>query len=488
MTFKIISKFILLITFAKGVLSPQIHYSCLSIDECKSAFTSKYYCNIQLTCEHLPISYSVMEIIGLVIVTLLVTITNTGGVGAGTVIVPTLMVFLKFIVTDAIPHARITVMCGSIITFVMVGLARSRSDKSKFETSYNLAAAMSPLLLGGSQIGVMFAIWLPSSVTGSILGLYLIISLVQTFRRGKKEIKKEKKAKKLNNIRSPTTESLPTSTYIDASRLEDSGSVTLTRTSSNIYSIENAIPKLNLDLCAVDQIKSKWQMVLENAHNFFVILLSMCIIVASSLIRGGRGIESVIGIKLCTRDSWLVLSGTQLTFLALSYISYKSNQTVFTPEDVGISPRSTVPRKDHHKVRLHLLASSYIVGIMAGLLGIGGGLVIGLYMMAMGLSMSSTSSFSNFIVLVSSMATTLQFAVLGDLNFKNSYQFAAISLIGSFLGNSVFRPIILKTQKHSIIVWLVFGVLCVAIVVLPAELIKRAIQNPKGATSFGLFC
>ena len=43
------------------------------------------------------------------------TITNTGGVGAGTVIVPTLMVFLKFIVTDAIPHARI----GSIERFVV---------------------------------------------------------------------------------------------------------------------------------------------------------------------------------------------------------------------------------------------------------------------------------------------------------------------------------------------------------------------------------
>ena len=470
-----LSKFILLIAFAKGVLSPQIHYSCLNTDECKSAFTSKYYCNFQLTCEHLPISYSAMEVVGLVIVTLLVTITNTGGVGAGTVIVPTLMVFLKFIVTDAIPHARITVMCGSLITFVMVGLARSRSDKSKFETSYNLAATMSPLLLAGSQIGVMLSGWLPSTITGAILGSYLLISLVQTFRRAVKEIGREKRLDKPTSEYKPFATQISSNNIVPATTLEDeSDLLAIPKRYNNQAPDKPKISKLQLELDTSNKTqKSKKKMIIENVHNFMMIILAMCVIVISTLLRGGRGVESMIGIKGCSLSSWLVLCASQIILAVISYISYRTNATVFTPEDVGISPHSRIPREHHHKIRFQLILASYVVGILAGLLGIGGGLVIGLYMMTMGLSMQSTTAFSNFIVLISSIATTLQFAVLGDIQLHNSYQFVVIALVGSFLGNYVFRPLLRKINKTSVVVWLVFGVLCIATVVLPAEIVKR---------------
>lgn len=183
-------------------------------------------------------------------------------------------------------------------------------------------------------------------------------------------------------------------------------------------------------------------------------------------------------------------------------MTYKFNKSTFTPEDVGLETTKaelkdvTLGEQEgpedlsqlHLKIIKHLIVASYIIGILGGMLGIGGGLVISIYMVTMGLNIGSIAAFSIFIVLLSSTSATLQFIIRGDIKIENTYQFIAAALIGSLIANTIIRPIIRRNHKSNAIVWLLFAILCIACVVLPTVMIKRIVHNPEGSLSFGQLC
>jgi hypothetical protein len=63
-----------------------------------------------------------------------------------------------------------------------------------------------------------------------------------------------------------------------------------------------------------------------------------------------------------------------------------------------------------------------------------------------------------------------------------------LSLVGSLLGTFVLRKIIKKYNKPSIIVWIIFGVLCLAGIVLPYNMISNITSGKRKIMEFGKLC
>ena len=97
--------------------------------------------------------------------------------------VPILVVAFHYLISSAIPYGRVVVVAGSVITFCLNGFTRNPHNRRIFLTDYKLASVLSPSLVAGSQIGVLFARWLPLVVLSSLLIAYLIYSLRKTYHK-----------------------------------------------------------------------------------------------------------------------------------------------------------------------------------------------------------------------------------------------------------------------------------------------------------------
>lgn len=103
----------------------------------------------------------------------------------------------------------------------------------------------------------------------------------------------------------------------------------------------------------------------------------------------------------------------------------------------------------------------------AGTLGIGGGMILGPFMLALEMNPQISTALSAFTVLFTSSSTSLQFTIAGAIHFSHAWLFMSLSLIGSLIGNFGLKALINKYKKPSILIWVIFGILCMAGVVLP---------------------
>jgi len=130
---------------------------------------------------------------------------------------------------------------------------------------------------------------------------------------------------------------------------------------------------------------------------------------------------------------------------------------------------------------------SYFTGIAAGTLGIGGGMILGPFMLGLGMDPNLSTALCGFTVLFTSSSTTSQFIIAGAIHLQHAWVLMFFSLIGSFIGNLILKRMIKKYNKPSLIIWVIFGILSLACLVLPAQTIYNAITKT-GAFSFGAIC
>jgi Sulfite exporter TauE/SafE len=318
-------KLLVLLALFSQILAGLQNMECTDDQQCRDAYTSHYHCSVDRICYYSPVSFSLLEVAGLLTMIAVVTLSNSGAVGAGITIMPIIMVFLEFVVGDAIAYARLTILTGSFVTFVISGFKRSTTDPNKFWTSYSLAAVMGPLLLAGSMIGVMIGNWLPGISIGGILAVYLVVSLIQCFIRAKEEQAAEKKKREdtqaldndLGQIVSPSNVYLPLH-----DRPKDDKNIETSFESDRHLAM---ISRTNV----TPDVKSMCAMLVEHLPNFLLIILAMALFTLITLLRGGNAFRSIIGIPECQTDSYLILIGGQVFFLGLAIACYIYNSKLY---------------------------------------------------------------------------------------------------------------------------------------------------------------
>jgi len=135
--------------------------------------------------------------------------------------------------------------------------------------------------------------------------------------------------------------------------------------------------------------------------------------------RGGHGTPSLIGISACGSVSWTLLGVAQLAGVGVSMGAFFLNKKQFDAED------ESDPVKQ--KMRRKILIMSYFTGIAAGALGIGGGMILGPFMLALGMEPAIATALSGFTVLFTSSSTTSQFIIAGAIHVEHAAWFMLFS-------------------------------------------------------------
>lgn len=126
-------------------------------------------------------------------------------------------------------------------------------------------------------------------------------------------------------------------------------------------------------------------------------------------------------------------------------------------------------------------------GVMAGLLGIGGGLILGPLLLELGLHPVISTATSNFLVLFTSSSTSLQFILLGMMNFSYGIICTVASTLGSYLGTIVIQRLLEKTGRFSILIFSLAAVLGISTVFIPGYTFLRISDQLKHNINIWVF-
>jgi uncharacterized membrane protein YfcA len=134
---------------------------------------------------------------------------------------------------------------------------------------------------------------------------------------------------------------------------------------------------------------------------------------------------------------------------------------------------------------------SFFGGMMAGLLGIGGGLIFGPLLLDLGLNPIVSTATSNFLVLFTSSSTSLQFILQGTMNFHYGFVCTICSTLGSYLGTIAIQRLINKTGRASILIFSMALVEAISSVCIPMHAyfeMRRGVSQGADIWSFSSPC
>ncbi len=106
-------------------------------------------------------------------------ISNAGGIGGGGLLIPILILILKFATHEAIPISKLMILTGALTAFMM-GLKNKHPYRNGIPLDLNVAGVLCPMLLFGTMVGVSLNKVMPPSVILISLTAVLIINTFKT--------------------------------------------------------------------------------------------------------------------------------------------------------------------------------------------------------------------------------------------------------------------------------------------------------------------
>lgn len=122
-------------------------------------------------------------------------------------------------------------------------------------------------------------------------------------------------------------------------------------------------------------------------------------------------------------------------------------------------------------------ALAIVAGIAAGMFGIGGGIVKGPLMLALGVHASVASATSACMILFTATTSTVSYIIFGLLNYSYAGACFAIGFLATIVGQTIMSAILDKYQRHSYIAYSIGLVVALSAVAMGIESIISIIEG-----------
>lgn len=438
--------------------SGEISYECPSLHSCIEG-----YC---VRKELFPLAP--IEIVGSVFLMILAGLANAGGIGGGALLSPILLIFFHYSANRAIMQVYGIVFGGAVGNFMNMVTQRDPNTGKPF-LNYDLAIACMPLMVLSANLGVLLnRICAPIII---IIGLVMIIIYTgsKVYARAKKQYEREtdEKSSGLLKEKSPAKDKSYELT-------------TLIKEEKEKNKMQNMDPALQAVL------EEEYQLLPKRKLGFLMLLLLFVLFMI--LLRGSKSLDSVLGVDYCGFGYWFVY------FLGLAgcgYAYYKAAEMINYNNEVK---RRNNYQGDKNEFRVtpeimkRVTPSSLLAGLLAGLLGLGGGTVMGPMLIQLGVGPQALASTAGFFVVQTSLVTLFQSVMSGDVSGEELGFFLGISLIGSFGVSYLLSYMVKKYERPSLILFTLSFVLLLSLIVMPLFGIYKSFDKPEEMFTFHSLC
>ena len=406
--------------------------SCKTDSDC----SHQYKCIGQI-CQHKELfPLTVYDILGSIAILCASALANASGLGGGPLMTIILIVIFDFHVVEAVPLSQVTVCAGTFIgTLLRIHLRHPTRDRPAIDYEL-LLLVISPLLLG-TTVGVLLEMLITSWL---VLGLLTIILSWITFESARASIKSYHKET------ADRTQPLKTSD-VDGENITYVGS---------------------------DDIRLPLRSIIESEHRIVPpVILGIIIVIyfyniLCFLMQGSSYLKSIVSIPFCSNEYWAMTFGMMSSMILVTvvlsiYLRYRTLKKImvgynFDDTDLiwGLWPCSICA------------VSAVFAGTCAGLLSIGGGIVMSPILLRLGLRAEVVVPTSSILyVLTSSMAVVL-YIISGKIFYSYAIVVAGSSLVGSVLGIFGIRALVNKYQRASIMVIAMTLLLALCTIIVPS--------------------
>ena len=266
-----------------------------------------------------------------------------GGIGGGGILMPIYILLLEFPVKRAIPLVNVTVFGGAIAnTILNVRKRHPLIDRPLVD--WDLILVMEPLTMAGALAGSVLAKLLPSIVLVVSLVVVLSATAFKTLQKATQLYQKETK------------------------QLQQGETSELLETLLPSESNQDAVDSILLDRILTEEKYIPWKSVIAISVLFVVVI-------ASNILKGGGNFASPLKIACGSLSYWAMDFANIVTILVVAFYA-----RMYLLRKASLKKTAGYPHVDgdilwDEYTTLVYPAMSTLAGIIAGLFGLGGGIV-----------------------------------------------------------------------------------------------------------------
>ena len=370
-----------------------------------------------------------LEFLEIVILMTSSSLATSCGIGGGTVYSSMILGVEEFEPSEAFPIANFLILLCGLVTFTSFAMDKYDHPKNIF-IHYDIATVFGPSMLLGAKFGTI----LNKILSSTILLIFLLFLLVFTCSKTYKNIlkAKAKEQKLLEEKSNPLSQPLIEREKEEKqNENEDLSSLTEEERERRAFIKEDEDPL--------------------NWPSIIFLLFMELIVIVDQFIEGSNKVPSFIGIQRCSFWYWTsfgiyVLITLVFVKLSISYILVKVKRKKELLTDYNSEVMENVQNHITYIVSIGIFA-----GIVSSSLGIGGGMITNPVFSGLGMDPKQSSSTSNFLIIVTAIASSFIFVLSGQLNINYSLNMGLLCTVAAFIGSFFILKYINRTGRSSIL-------------------------------------
>eukprot|EP00574_Skeletonema_japonicum_P006358 CAMPEP_0201726150 /NCGR_PEP_ID=MMETSP0593-20130828/9294_1 /ASSEMBLY_ACC=CAM_ASM_000672 /TAXON_ID=267983 /ORGANISM="Skeletonema japonicum, Strain CCMP2506" /LENGTH=564 /DNA_ID=CAMNT_0048217619 /DNA_START=38 /DNA_END=1732 /DNA_ORIENTATION=+ len=443
----------------------------------------------------LPLDHT--DKLGLFFATLGLMIAAGGGIGGGGVLVPIYILVMKFSPKHAIPLSNITVFGGAIANTIL-NIRKRHPLTDRPLVDWDLILVMEPLTIAGALIGAILNKLLPEALLVISLVALLSFTAYNTLKKAVRMYKAETRAMRLvreseltrmaRKMEEEDEEEEETESLLDEDgearsdiestngemeesgdkEDEEEGASNGSRTSNQ--DDDNSVFSSAADLKNKEELNAILE---EDRHipmgNVKVLVVTFVVILFINLMKGGGAFPSPLGIR-CGSPSFWVSNGVMLGWILLVSIFARMYlvRRHEIKERVGYPYVEGDIKWDSRATVVYPLVCT-AAGFFAGMFGVGGGIVKGPLMLAMGVHPKVSSASSACMILFTSFTATTSFVVFGLLDMEYAVICMSLGFTATLVGQIGLFYLMEKFQRNSYIAFSIGGIVLLSAILMTIQ-------------------
>ena len=206
------------------------------------------------------------------------------------------------------------------------------------------------------------------------------------------------------------------------------------------------------------------------------------------LVKGGKGVKSLIGIKECGISYQIF--GFLMVAAAIVVVSEYAKilkEREYQKKQEGFDFKKYGQMMDDDMIKKSSFGAA-IAGLIGGLLGLGGGVILTPLWLKMGFPNQRTSATATFTVVFTSFSSFFSNLLGGSYTASEIVFWGVSAFISSFLISRFLKFLVRKLNRESVLIAVLLFIITLAAIMLPVQSIFRIIDVPARLYTFGDFC
>ncbi|KAE8892768.1 hypothetical protein PF005_g3808 [Phytophthora fragariae] len=400
-------------------------------------------------------------------------VSSAGGIGGGVILVPAMVLIMGFDIKRATPISNFAILGGAVAN-TWFNMLKRHPTANRPLIDPELALGMIPVVIGGTVLGAVINKLIPSYIVSVLFVVVLAVSDARMTLRGIRLFKQELAQKRAEIAAMEAKANVPPSPsiYMQASTPRPFGNDDMVEELRLSISRSTAEPMLvKGDDVGDDAIRAQ---IIEKERHFawgphIAIMVCYLGIVAASIGDasvdcGGVAYWVILLIEIPWVAAFVFFTSHCLhkIYLRKAAVNYQ-----YVDGDIHWTKKTVV----------YFPLACAVAGIVAGMFGVGGGIITGPIMIELGIVPEVASSTMALMILYSSAAATAKYAVFKMIAWDWALLLCAVAFVVTSASQVVILGFVRRTGRQSIIILCISASVTLGTVLMTYEAIKDTIDD-----------